>query len=122
MTRTLRVAGFQLAFMAMLLRALLPAGWMPDASGHAFFTICTADGAVQGARNGHSDQNKPDDSARHQICPFAATAMGAAPISSSSLVAPFLVGGGSSDRRPIVASALLTRHNPQAPRAPPGLV
>ena len=74
MTRRLRLAGLQraglhLALAAMILRALLPAGWMPSQTAGIHLTICTAETGKQSAPAlpGH-----PLKHGEHQLCPFAA--------------------------------------------------
>jgi hypothetical protein len=58
-----------LALSAMLLRALLPVGWMPEAGGAAL-VICTADGhATTPPAREHPLPDRGKD-----ICPFAAVA------------------------------------------------
>jgi hypothetical protein len=64
-----------LAIVALFARAMLPAGWMPDAQGQ--MTICSATlGAVHhDTAPGHHDQH-----AQNEECPFAASSvMAAAP-------------------------------------------
>jgi hypothetical protein len=41
-----RIAAAYVAFLAMLMHGLVPAGWMPSGTGHAPVTICTVDGPV----------------------------------------------------------------------------
>jgi hypothetical protein len=62
-----RSAAISLALAAMLLRALLPDGWMPSATASPF-TICSVD-------VGHHDGKAPADQERsHTPCAFAAAA------------------------------------------------
>ena len=46
MTRSVRRAATLFALTAMLLRAFIPAGWMPAAAGGAPLAFCTAGGMV----------------------------------------------------------------------------
>ncbi|GEM_PF-937937 len=73
----LRQVGLTIAFVAMLSRALLPDGWMPDfstdtkMSGWFPLVICTSSGLV------HLDQKpgekRDDQTTRHLVqCPYAA--------------------------------------------------
>jgi hypothetical protein len=78
-------AAVHLALLAMLLRAVLPAGWMPAAIGNADaspFVICTMDGPL------HSTPAKPphDHDRATSPCVFAS----AAPLSSpdAAIVTP----------------------------------
>jgi hypothetical protein len=101
---------------ALLLRALMPLGWMPGTAqlGEAAFIICKADGSIQ-----HGAPDKQDGAAPHQPCAFAAAialfdtpdAAAIAPPSSIALI----VGDAVSS----VALRVLAPHTPQAPRAPP---
>ena len=80
MRMTCRSAAVQIALLAMLLRAVLPAGWMPAAvtSANASpFVICTMDGPL------HSAPTKPshDHDRATSPCVFAS----AAPLSSPDL-------------------------------------
>ena len=96
---------------ALLLKARVPLGWMPDASGGSAFVICTADG-------GHSIPGHDDGAQHHQPCAFAAAHVMASP-EAHVFAAPLL------------AAAILTRSvhpetavarpafTPQSPRAPP---
>ncbi len=104
-----------LALGAMLLRALLPDGWMPSAAAGAPFVICSADGV-------HTGGKAPADPARergHAPCAFAA----AAPLSPPALAAVRLAAPGAyrAIARPtvsIVVARTVLRHS-HAPRAPP---
>jgi len=75
-----KAVAMHLALAGMLVRALLPAGWMPSASPGAGspLVICTGTGLVQITLDskGHAVQGKPakDDGQTHQVCPFAAAA------------------------------------------------
>jgi hypothetical protein len=123
MPRTVRLAALHLALVAMLARALLPAGWMPDTSaqGPAPLVICTMHGPVLAAPPGDTSKHKPvhDDGRQTDICPFAASIHVATPASAVA-IAP------STTVALIAAPALLeqsvpsvARHSPQSPRAPP---
>jgi hypothetical protein len=115
-----RRAAIHLALAAMILRAFLPAGWMPNPSGdgETAFVICTMDGPV--AASGKTLPGK-DDPRAHETCPFAAAAGPAHSTDFISLAAPQLsiapaprsLTLGRSTQRP----ALLK----PASRAPPSL-
>jgi hypothetical protein len=118
-----RLAGLQLALVAMLVRALLPAGWMPDtgANGPAPLVICTVNGPILVAPPGEASKHKPvhDDGHQNDICPFAASIHVATPAPSVAVAPSTIVAL-------IAAPALLeqsvshvARHSPQSPRAPP---
>ena len=100
---------------ALLLRALVPLGWMPGSAqlGQAAWVICTADGQIQ-----HGTPGKDDATQQHQPCAFAAAHVMAAP-QASAIAAPQLrtaaLETGMAPAIPRVAAAF----TPQAPRAPP---
>ena len=76
----IRLAGLHVALVAMLLRALLPAGWMPAPPSHTAdanwvpFVICTGNGLVRLNHAPGSDHS--DDQKTHHVapCPYAAAA------------------------------------------------
>jgi hypothetical protein len=84
MTRSVRHAAALLALAAMLLRAAIPAGWMPSAAGDSLLTMCTANGVVLLQADTPIDLDRPalegaDDSDPHAgglmaPCAFAAAA------------------------------------------------
>ena len=101
---------------ALLLRALLPVGWMPGHGqlGEAAFIICTADGSV---RHGIPDN---DDAAKaHQPCTFAATA--------KLFASPVMVAVAPPSFAALVIASQMVADAPvhhaartaQSPRAPP---
>jgi hypothetical protein len=49
-----------LALSAMLLRAFLPAGWMPDSQSPGALVICTAHGPVREVPVQHHGHTLPD--------------------------------------------------------------
>jgi hypothetical protein len=120
--RHLRHAAVLLALVAMVLRALLPAGWMPNltGTGESAFVICTMDGPVQSAAKDHGPgKPTPDDGRQHEACPFAA----APHVATSSAVAALRASVVSNSVARYAPSQRLTpepaRYAPQAPRAPP---
>jgi len=107
-----RCAAISLALCAMVLRALLPDGWMPAAAATPF-TICSVDGV-------HGGGKAPADPARsHAPCAFAAAAHLAPPQVAPS-AAPVLSAAWPirfSRRSEPVRQRADHRSNP--PRAPP---
>lgn len=83
--KTARLAGLHIALAAMLLRALLPDGWMPAPPTHDAnaqwipFVICTGHGLVHLDGAPGSAHHDDDQSHRFAPCPFAAAAHLAAP-------------------------------------------
>ena len=124
MTRNLRLAGVHIALAAMLLRALLPAGWMPNpiASAAAPFVICTIDGPaqIQLGPDGHPLKHDQNNDRGHDSCPFAA-APHVAPPALAALLAPPSSAISAAPTAQLASVQTLARHTPQAPRAPPSL-
>ena len=107
-----RSLAVNLALAAMVLRALLPDGWMPS-TGAAPFTICSADIVKQDGKAPPAQEHS------HAPCAFAA----AAPLAPSSSVAIALTAPSQASR---VASPLLdvrlspsSPYRPNAARGPP---
>jgi uncharacterized protein involved in copper resistance len=134
-----RRAAVCLALVAMMLRGLMPAGWMPnpDGAGTSLFVICDMDqmdmskmdmshmdmSGMDMSAMDHDPAHKPSsDSHSHEACPFAAAPHCATPSTVTALLlpslsehfSPQLVGGKLA-----VQSAA---YAPQSPRAPPSLV
>jgi hypothetical protein len=126
MTHRFRLAGVHIALAAMLLRALLPAGWMPNPAAAASFMICTTDGPAQVAvgSDGQPLKHQPDQNndRSHEACPFAAAPHLAAPAMLSALPLPSAATAAASN---VVHSRLtegLAGYTPQSPRGPPAFV
>lgn len=101
-----------LAIIALLVRAMVPAGWMPEA--HAGLVICSAGtlGAIH-----HDGDPKPAQSA-HEECAFAAAPhLAAAPESPALTLPAFHAFAAAVDRG--LAVSIAARFTPQSPRAPP---
>ena len=127
MKRRIRFAAVQLALAAMLLRALLPAGWMPNpvASVDAPFVICSMDGPVHislGA-DGQPLKQLPDQNndLGHDTCPFAAASHLAPPTLASALAQPSSTASTPPMAAHLASAERLARYTPQSPRAPPTL-
>ncbi len=102
-----------LALIAMIVRALLPAGWMPDAQ--AGLTICSLGVVHHDSAPGHPS---PDGQGQHEECPFAAAPHLASVPDVPQLTLPaFHAFAAATDRA--YASVLAARFTPQSPRAPP---
>ncbi len=98
------------AFIALVARALLPAGWMPAAQG---MTICSVETA------GQKDQKAPaEKSTHHDICPFSAAPHLASVPDLPQLTLPaFHAFAAATDQR--YAATVAARFSPASPRAPP---
>ena len=112
MTAALRILR-HLAVVALFARAILPAGWMPDAQ--AGLTICSATlGAI------HHDSTPGHHDAAHEDCPFAAAGtMVAAPDAPQFVLPAAHAFIARIDRAH--AAIIAARFSPASPRAPPRL-
>jgi hypothetical protein len=112
MTRLAR----HLLLAALLLRALVPLGWMPGSAqlGQAAWIICTADGAIQ-----HGTPGKDDGQSQHQPpCAFAAAHIMASP-QALVFAAPLLQAAVTQNVAAPAAVRPRAAFTPQAARAPP---
>jgi hypothetical protein len=116
MYRSTRTAAVSLALVAMLLRALLPAGWMPSSASGQALVICTLQGPVRIDPTPH----KPAAPQHHNVtCPFAAAPQLAGP-QADIIPLPPTLRIGASDVFVIAATpSERARYSPNAPRAPP---
>ncbi len=112
MRRPLRILR-HLAIVALFVRALLPAGWMPDAQ--AGMTICSATlGMVHhDSGPGHHDQQTQKDD-----CPFAVAAV-ATPASNVPHIALPAFHAFAARIDAAHAAVIAARFTPGSPRAPP---
>ena len=124
-----RRAAVCLALVAMMLRGLMPAGWMPnpDGAGTSLFVICDMDqgdmSKMDMSATGHDPAHKPaSDNHQHEACPFAA----APHVATSSTVVALLLPSLSAHFSLQLAGGRLAlqaaAYAPQSPRAPPSLV
>lgn len=115
--RELRLAAMHLALAAMLLRALMPAGWMPNAEAAAGspLVICTMNGPMPLA----PEPQKHKADASGDICPFAAAAQladtGKPPVLALPQSAPAFAEAQAYRAFAVFAA----ERRPQSPRAPP---
>ncbi len=131
MIRTFRLAAVQLALAAMILRALLPMGWMPNPDGFAQspLVICLMDMPPSMDMSHAMDMSKPMDMDMHghehgqqqnnEQCPFAAAPHVAAPASIAELAPPSVLARFTEKPASHTALALTFDYHPQSPRAPP---
>ncbi len=124
MNRNLRFAAVYVAIAAMMLRALLPTGWMPGTGNGLGITVCSMNGPVQldigpdGKAQKHQQQ---DDGRSHETCPFAAAPHFASPAALPAVAAPTALAATiKRDFRRAVASGS-DRNPPQLTRGPPHL-
>jgi len=115
----------RLTLIALLVGALLPAGWMPNPDGLASGTpivMCTGHGPLTIIDYGMDHAGKP---AKHQqnapsdICVFAAAAAPATPVSLPALDVPRALTSVPARRRNSSMSVRPAHYRLQAARAPP---
>jgi hypothetical protein len=120
-----------LALVALLLHALIPAGWMPGAAA-APLIVCAVDGPAWHISRHTFDSRGParNDPARddrhgaphgvpHSICPFAAAPHFAKSPQPLALPAPALRIAAAPRTAARRGSASHTPHRLHSPRAPP---
>ena len=124
MPRTLKLAGVQIALVAMLLRAILPVGWMPGAADNAAtaFVICTVNGPVHAAPAHDGGKHGQDDGRQNDVCPFAASVHLATPAAVVSVAPPTQIASFTFIHLPARAVQSAARYAIASPRAPPSLV
>lgn len=121
MRMTCRSAAVQIALLAMLLRAVLPAGWMPAAitSANASpFVICTMDGPLHAtpAKSSH------DHDRATSPCVFASVVPLSSPDIAIAAPAPIQLASQIAFA-PLHETIVAARHfRPNAARAPPAFV
>jgi len=113
---TTRSIALSLALCAMVLRALLPEGWMPAAAAAgAPFVICSVDGSHHGGR-------APADQRPHAPCAFAAAAPLSPPSTATAVVRTFDDVTVIAYRSAVPRLAEASDYRPNAARAPPAAV
>jgi hypothetical protein len=118
MKAQVRILAFSIALLAMTLRALVPAGWMPVA-GSSPLILCTIEGRAHIAidSEGQPLKQTSDQGSEHQLCPFGAAAGLAL---ADAAMAPFSTLWSAANAPPIhFISASESLYTPHAPRAPP---
>ena len=105
-----------LAIIALLVRAMLPAGWMPDA--HALVICSTSLSTVIHYDGGSKPSDNDKHQAAHQDCAFAAAGTLAAAPDAPYIALPAFhaFSARSDDAR---AALIASRFSPGSPRAPP---
>jgi hypothetical protein len=128
MFRTFRLAGIHLALAAMMLRALMPDGWMPNtaAAGGMPIALCTIDGPVSlvVAETGKPAPHDPahNDGRHVDVCPFAASPHFATVTPAVVPTLPLAEAFFAPRLPQSIVFAAGGRHTPQSPRAPPSFV
>jgi hypothetical protein len=115
-----RTAAVHLALVAMLLRALMPAGWMPAAitpANASPFVICTVDGPLHAPA-----KHAPAHDRAGTPCIFAAAAHLSSPVAHAAASLPVAAWSTIDVAPRIEVASSATPHRPNAPRAPPAFV
>jgi len=109
--------------VALIMRAMLPQGWMPSADGAGptgSFTICSITGSVRLTLDGNGNPVPvdPDESTAHQPCAFASLASLAPPVMGAVTQPPLAY---SVPAKPAAPQSVHDnrRTGPTGPRAPP---
>lgn len=114
MLRAFRPAALLVALTAMLLGAMMPAGWMPGASGMP--VMCSMDAGA--SKSGAPQTPLPGDDGHRHECPFAAAPHLATPVALPVPGAP--AAQAAAPRLAFAARLAPSRaHAPHAARAPP---
>jgi hypothetical protein len=95
-----------LILIALLCRALVPAGWMPSVSADTLITICS----VSGQKAFHPDA--PMKNAPSEECAFATSA-------HAGFVPDAPVHAAEAKTDTLRAAVIAARFSPGSPRAPP---
>jgi hypothetical protein len=109
-----RSAAVALALIAILLRALLPDGWMPGGEA-APFTICS----VNVLHHESGKPSQPEQEHRHAPCAFAAAAPLAPPAIASLALGISATSDALTPARAEGPAKSASPHRPNAARAPP---
>jgi hypothetical protein len=117
--REFRHALLHLALAAMILRAFLPTGWMPNlqGDGQTALVICTMDGAMVDS----SGKSGKADPRAHESCPFAAAAQPAPVNDFVALAAPELSSSAAPRNLATGGAERHASYKRPASRAPPSL-
>jgi hypothetical protein len=137
-----RRAAVLVAILAMMVRGLIPAGWMPnpDGMGRTAFILCDMDDLgltaadlshtsmahMAGMDMSHMDMSKGGahkhaDDGHQQPCPFSAAPHVATPSAPAMLSLPSLAVQFAHPLRQPRLAAGVASYTPQSPRAPPHL-
>lgn len=146
MLRVSQKAALALALLAMVLKGLLPVGWMPNPQGfgESALILCDMDGPMSAAdmarmmaampsmdmsamdmssmdMSGSHDKKAPDSSRSHEECPFAGVTHGGAAGAPIAFALPELAAEHAHRPVPERSIVRISHYQPQSPRAPPTL-
>ena len=129
-----RKAALNLAVAAMVFRALLPLGWMPNPEGFGNTALIPCDMPMSDAdmammmpgmdmssmHHGAGDDGKaPASGHHHQECPYAAASHGGTPAIDAAPATPSLTVQLIQPSSKEATVRVVARYQPQSPRAPP---
>jgi hypothetical protein len=117
MKNLLRPLALTLALSAMLLRAFLPAGWMPDPDSAGALVICTMHGPVRAVPVQRHEHTLPDHGP--QLCPFAAAAHLARLLAIATFPVPAFSEAIGQRNENVRFAPVALSYRVQSPRAPP---
>jgi Protein of unknown function (DUF2946) len=125
--QTLRTAFIHIALAAMVVRALIPVGWMPGTgpSHHAMLVVCSVDASGHMVMSAHPAPRNGDPAQdrhrQHEPCPYTMANFVVVPAVAGMMLPRLVVSAAIELERPrlLLVSAIRT---PQNPRAPPRIV
>jgi len=104
-----------LILIALIARALVPAGWMPVVNADTLITICS----IEGQKVLHADApGAPAGEMASEDCAFAAAPQAGFVPAAPALSAPAVHAQAARTER-AYAAAMVARFSPGSPRAPP---
>jgi hypothetical protein len=113
-----RRVAVHLALFALLLRAFLPAGWMPAAQGGAPLVMCSVIADTSGGSHTRDSLPGKDDPRAHEMCAFGGMPA-IAPAGAAIFFTPMPADGDPSGGGGAPTGLHPQDHAPQIPRAPP---
>lgn len=144
MLKVWQKAALTLAIVAMVLKGLVPSGWMPNPQGfgETALILCDMDGPMSAAdmakmmaampnmdmsamdmaaKSGGDGKQTPTSSHSQPECPFAAATHAGAAAAAVTIALPELAAEHA--HRPVPERDIVryARYQPQSPRAPPTL-
>ena len=121
MRNSVKTLAIHIALIAMVLRALLPAGWMPGADASSGLVICSLAAHAHATSDTDGGGKQPDQNSTHDECPFASAAHSAA-LAGDTTGVRILDWRPLAYRVPLSSRVLaVARFKAQSPRAPPSL-
>jgi hypothetical protein len=119
MVRAGRLITIEIALVAMMLRAVLPNGWMPGPVGTPLI-ICTGYSIQHVVLDANGNPSAPQQGDHSNVCPYAACAHLSLPTLGPNVLPPrhIHIAALACKPRPQIAPSRLLRYA-ISPRAPP---